>query len=100
MIDAESLRVLKHVRGAHMTFATSVAFSPDEQFIISGRGPFEMGDRQPAASRLHASSTSESRAALPCWQHAPSLHSPSPCTLTPPASSPPLPQAPRMLRRC
>lgn len=35
-IDAETLRVLKHVRGAHMTFATSVVFSPDEQFIISG----------------------------------------------------------------
>lgn len=37
MIDADSLRVLKHVKGAHMTFATSVAFSPDEQFILSGK---------------------------------------------------------------
>lgn len=36
VIDADSLRVLKHVKGAHMTFATSVAFSPDEQYIISG----------------------------------------------------------------
>lgn len=38
VIDADSLRVLKHVKGAHMTFATSVAFSPDEQYIISGEG--------------------------------------------------------------
>ncbi|KAL4422678.1 hypothetical protein ABPG75_008875 [Micractinium tetrahymenae] len=36
VIDAETLQVLKHVRAAHMTFATSVAFSPDEQFVISG----------------------------------------------------------------
>ena len=38
VIDADSLRVLKHVKAAHMTFATSVAFSPDEQYIISGEG--------------------------------------------------------------
>lgn len=38
VLDAESLSVVKRVVGAHMTFATSVAFSPDEQFIISGAG--------------------------------------------------------------
>jgi hypothetical protein len=36
VVDTDSLRVVKRVRGAHMTFATSVAFSPDELFIISG----------------------------------------------------------------
>ena len=36
VLDAETLRVIKRVQGAHMTFATSVAFSPDEQSIISG----------------------------------------------------------------
>jgi hypothetical protein len=35
-MDCETLKVIKHVKAAHMTFATSVAFSPDEQFIISG----------------------------------------------------------------
>jgi hypothetical protein len=36
VLDCETLAVVKRVRGAHMTFATSVAFSPDEQFVISG----------------------------------------------------------------
>ncbi|KAL4852880.1 SEC12-like protein 2 [Chlorella vulgaris] len=36
VMDCETLKVIKHVKAAHMTFATSVAFSPDEQFIISG----------------------------------------------------------------
>lgn len=36
MLDADSLRVVRRLTGAHMTFATSVAFSPDEEYILSG----------------------------------------------------------------
>lgn len=69
MIDADSLRVIKHVKGAHMTFATSVAFSPDEQYIISG------GSRschhlptvpEPNVNALHASSDRVANLSVKC----------------------------------
>lgn len=36
VIDSATLQTVKYAKGVHMTFATSVAFSPDEQYIISG----------------------------------------------------------------
>jgi len=35
VVSASSLSVLKYRKGAHMTFATSIAFSPDERHILS-----------------------------------------------------------------
>ena len=35
LVSTESLKTEKHVKGAHMTFATAVAFTPDDSAIVS-----------------------------------------------------------------